>query len=274
VVSAKLEFDFSAIAPVTIHRITILDVEVNEPKATVQLYGAAANLLATFNLPQVGDNGSAVIGLGPTPGVHRMVVTLNGSGAIDAIVYEAPLCGDGNLDPGEECDDGNNLDGDGCSAQCTFEPYCGDGNLDEGEECDDGNNLDGDGCSALCTFEPYCGDGNLDEGEECDDGNNLDGDGCSALCTFEPYCGDGNLDEGEECDDGNNLDGDGCSATCETEDMGGQGCTPGYWKQPHHFGSWVGYVPGDLFDAVFGVDGSGNPTLLEALQTVGEARSP
>ncbi len=42
-----------------------------------------------------------------------------------------------------------------CSDQCTIEyvPYCGDGNLDSGEECDDGNNVDGDGCSAQCTIE-------------------------------------------------------------------------------------------------------------------------
>ncbi len=32
-----------------------------------------------------------------------------------------PFCGDGILDPGEECDDGNNIDGDGCSANCTNE---------------------------------------------------------------------------------------------------------------------------------------------------------
>jgi len=32
-----------------------------------------------------------------------------------------PLCGDGNQDPGEQCDDGNNVDGDGCSAVCTTE---------------------------------------------------------------------------------------------------------------------------------------------------------
>lgn len=38
------------------------------------------------------------------------------------IVCEAaPFCGDGILDPGEECDDGNNIDGDGCSANCTTE---------------------------------------------------------------------------------------------------------------------------------------------------------
>ena len=63
------------------------------------------------------------------------------------------FCGDGILDPGEECDDGNNVDGDGCSADCTIEGFCGDGVLDPGEECDDGNNVDGDGCSANCTVE-------------------------------------------------------------------------------------------------------------------------
>ncbi|MBI2897017.1 MAG: DUF4215 domain-containing protein [Deltaproteobacteria bacterium] len=29
-----------------------------------------------------------------------------------------PACGDGFLDPGEECDDGNLTDGDGCPADC------------------------------------------------------------------------------------------------------------------------------------------------------------
>src|SRR5438045_3287335 len=28
------------------------------------------------------------------------------------------LCGNHNVDPGETCDDGNNVDGDGCSATC------------------------------------------------------------------------------------------------------------------------------------------------------------
>ena len=106
-------------------------------------------------------------------------------------------------------------------------PVCGDGHVDEGEECDDGNTTDGDGCSANCTVEeeekPVCGDGNVDEGEECDDGNTTDGDGCSANCRVEeeekpPCCGDGKVDAGEECDDGNTTDGDGCSATCTVEE--------------------------------------------------------
>lgn len=29
-------------------------------------------------------------------------------------------CGDGVLDSGEVCDDGNNIDGDGCSADCSY----------------------------------------------------------------------------------------------------------------------------------------------------------
>jgi len=31
------------------------------------------------------------------------------------------LCGDGHLDPGEDCDDGNKADGDGCSSECKLE---------------------------------------------------------------------------------------------------------------------------------------------------------
>jgi len=30
------------------------------------------------------------------------------------------LCGNGNLDPGEMCDDGNLINGDSCSISCTF----------------------------------------------------------------------------------------------------------------------------------------------------------
>lgn len=160
------------------------------------------------------------------------------------------FCGDGHLDANEECDDGNKNDADGCSANCTIEPFCGDGTRDPNEGCDDGNIINGDGCSANCTIESFCGDGVLDNGEQCDDGNKMDGDGCSSNCTIEPYCGDGTVDPGEQCDDGNNMNGDGCSATCGNE-QGGQGCTPGYWKQSQHFDSWNGYTPDTMFASVF-----------------------
>lgn len=43
-----------------------------------------------------------------------------------------------------------------CDVDCQFGPYCGDGILQTpyDEECDDGNNDDGDFCSSVCTIEP------------------------------------------------------------------------------------------------------------------------
>lgn len=50
----------------------------------------------------------------------------------------APSCGDGRLDAGEVCDDGNAVDGDGCTNACT-PARCGDGVVWEGvESCDAG----------------------------------------------------------------------------------------------------------------------------------------
>jgi len=63
------------------------------------------------------------------------------------------MCGNGFIDEGEDCDDGNSEDGDECPSDCQKGPFCGDGIVDEGEECDDGNMLDGDGCSLSCKVE-------------------------------------------------------------------------------------------------------------------------
>ncbi len=63
------------------------------------------------------------------------------------------LCGNGQLDPGEDCDDGNQLPNDGCEPNCTKSvPRCGDGHVDpaNNEECDDGNQVPGDGCEPDC----------------------------------------------------------------------------------------------------------------------------
>ncbi len=57
---------------------------------------------------------------------------------------------------------------------------------------------------------------------------------------------------------------------CGEEEVGGEGCTPGYWKQSQHFGNWEGYTQNQDFDSVFGVN-LFNPsiTLLQALQRRG-----
>src|SRR5262249_49490827 len=57
----------------------------------------------------------------------------------------------------------------GCDEHCHL-VHCGDGHLDAGEECDDGNRINGDSCDNNCTI-PRCGNGIVDPGEECDDGN-------------------------------------------------------------------------------------------------------
>ncbi len=126
-------------------------------------------------------------------------------------------CGNGTVEQGEACDDGNVLGCDGCSGSCQqLEGICGDGTVECAEQCDDGNTTDGDGCSATCQqLAGTCGNGTLDPGETCDDGNLLGCDGCASTCQQrEGVCGDGTVECGEQCDDGNAAEGDGCDADC------------------------------------------------------------
>jgi cysteine-rich repeat protein len=138
-------------------------------------------------------------------------------------------CGNGLTDPGEQCDDGNIIDGDGCSHGCTTE-VCGNHNLDPGEICDDGNTVSGDGCAADCKSIEICGNGVVDTaaGEVCDDGPEktvggkpVSGDGCSSDCKSTEVCGNGIRDVNEKCDDGH-VPG-GCNDDCQ----GGTGCGDG-----------------------------------------------
>jgi fibro-slime domain-containing protein len=69
------------------------------------------------------------------------------------------------------------------TARSDCEPVCGDGIVSLGEECDDGVNDGGYGeCAPGCVLGPYCGDGMVQPPEDCDDGNRFDGDGCGSAC--------------------------------------------------------------------------------------------
>lgn len=109
-------------------------------------------------------------------------------------------CGDGAVEGVEVCDDGNLVDGDGCSADCLSDETCGNGVVDSvvGEECDDANVSTLDGCDDACGTEhgwtctgapsacaSTCGDGLVASDEECDDDNIFDLDGCNAACVVE-----------------------------------------------------------------------------------------
>jgi len=138
-VNGELYFDFSRRAPVEAVSLTLLDFEM--PGSFVELHDRDGALLARIEVPPAGNNGKRVLGLGPTPGVHSLRVSINGPGAVDDLVFRV---------------------------------------------------------------------------------------------------------EGEA-----------------------QGCSHGYWKQPHHEGAWQELVPEDLFDEVFGVDAPADDSLLEALGSRG-----
>ncbi|MEK6902481.1 MAG: DUF4215 domain-containing protein, partial [archaeon] len=92
-------------------------------------------------------------------------------------------CGDG------VCELNLNETPTACSEDCSASsPICGNNVVESPEACDDGNNEDGDGCSAACEIEspiPACGNGIVNEGELCDDNNIENGDGCSSTCKLE-----------------------------------------------------------------------------------------
>jgi cysteine-rich repeat protein len=153
-------------------------------------------------------------------------------------------CGDGNVDLGEECDNGTdgNGPGTGCTVNCQFECQsdagCSDGNPCNGAEvcatvaggkvCQPGDPMSpGDVCAAsprricseaLACVLSTCGDGFVDTGagEQCEPPNT---ETCSATCqTIVPaVCGNGTIEGAEHCDDGSTTNLDGCDSACKYE---------------------------------------------------------
>ncbi len=124
-----------------------------------------------------------------------------------------PFCGDGMVDPGEECDLGPDNDDNGtCTLGCAM-AFCGDGLLGPGESCDDGimnPDIECENCVLAS-----CGDGVVQDPEQCDDGNDNNADDCLDSCT-NAVCGDGVVHEGVEgCDDQNADNTDDCTSLCQ-----------------------------------------------------------
>ncbi len=184
--------------------------------------GGAAKGGASSSNTHTGTGGipGFIPGSGGVPGT--------GGATQQATTVKPAVCGNGLLESGEVCDDGNTVSGDGCSGDCTaVEPnyvcpnpgqrcvstmVCGDKKITGTETCDDGNTVSSDGCSNTCQLEP---------GWECP----IVGAACRAA-----QCGDGIVAGAEMCDDGNAVSGDGCSSTCQLESgwvcpTAGQACT-------------------------------------------------
>jgi cysteine-rich repeat protein len=84
-------------------------------------------------------------------GAHCTYGGRDGS-CIDGVCFGAD-CGDRVVEPGEACDDGNRVSGDGCNADCRSNEACGNAFVDLGEACDDGNLRSADGCDSRCQSE-------------------------------------------------------------------------------------------------------------------------
>jgi fibro-slime domain-containing protein len=124
-------------------------------------------------IPTCGD-GKVIAGkeqcdLGPNNGMNMgcsATCTIDPGWVCPGNVCHQTVCGDGNKEGSEQCDDHNLVPFDGCSPTCTIEPVCAGG---------------------VCTA--TCGDGLVFPGEQCDDGNLVDGDGCDHNCKLEPNSG-------------------------------------------------------------------------------------
>jgi cysteine-rich repeat protein len=157
------------------------------------------------------------------------------------------LGGLGTILTAEVCNDG--LDNDGDTLIDNNDPdchVCGDGDIDPAEQCDDGNNINGDGCDATCQDEcdDTDADGVCNEVDNCASVPNAaqadaDGDGVGDACDNcaaapNPNQADADADAvGDACDTcpldaANDADGDGvcgnvdaCANTTATDPAAG-----------------------------------------------------
>ncbi|MCP5468071.1 MAG: DUF4215 domain-containing protein [Deltaproteobacteria bacterium] len=191
-------------------------------RSQVHLYLSTIFLLLTvaFSISSCAD--------GPQ-GSHLQKLCEDLEGATGDVFFDCPVCGDGIVEGGEECDDQNNNPLDGCYRCKKIKERCGNGLVEiifsedmeheYKEGCDDGNHINGDGCASYCQLEiEGCGNGVIEDdlGEECDDSNTKNNDGCSSDCKIESNCGNGITEKnlGEECDDANDNEYDSCTSQC------------------------------------------------------------
>ena len=130
----------------------------------------------------------------------------------DVCVIPPIVCGNGIVQTGEQCDDGNTTPGDGCSATCQIEVpatwTCMASFFSAHDGCDCGCGAHDPDCDIMPSETLYCTGVSASPGTTC----------VADVCVIPPVvCGNGIVQTGEQCDDGNTTAGDGCSATCQTE---------------------------------------------------------
>ncbi len=159
-----------------------------------------------------------------------------------------PCFGDDSCDGDLVCDGGT------CVVDA--EPVCGNGIVELGEECDDGNDDELDGCTSQCKDAPVCPAGTEDcpcDGDSCDEGLMCEAGTCIKEAV--PVCGNGVLEPGESCDDGNNQNWDACDNSCKPTSFGMDPCgypEDGIWLDINYKNSGSCWSPSWKFSATPG----------------------
>jgi cysteine-rich repeat protein len=129
------------------------------------------------------------------------------------------ICGDEYTDagatPAEECDDGNDVDGDGCDA-CLFSCH-NDGECDDGEVCTGTETCD-TASTHMCQAGTNAADGTAcDDGLYCTEGDECDGSGTCDAGTVNPCDDSLTCTQNESCTEGTGTyvcDFDMVASTC------------------------------------------------------------
>lgn len=132
-------------------------------------------------------------------------------------------CGDGVTDLTEECDDGNDVETDGCTASCTYSCHVA-GDCEDGNECTENLCLTS-AVGRACSSSP------MRVGESCDDGNGCtDGEVCTVggECVGSPAPADTLCDDGLYCNGNPDVcDGDGGCVPMSMPPCPAGGCVSG-----------------------------------------------
>lgn len=82
-----LELDLSEFGGVTLGSLSLLDLEAKQSNKRVELLDGSANMIATIPIPDAGDNGAITMDLSAYSNVFKMVIVLDGSGAVTSLCF-------------------------------------------------------------------------------------------------------------------------------------------------------------------------------------------